>query len=458
MASLLAGAAKVCISPPQAVLDEMNALGSYTSFKGVYKDVFARCIALSDGSRQFLIFSMETGSFPGQRIFRERLSRELGIDPDAVMLGNTHNHQMVGASDPAEQPPGMERSGPRTRLDEINDELMIFFHDRAMEAAKEAISRQVPAKMGYASGESHINASRDWDTPLGGLQNSDYSGYSDRELVVMKVDTIDGDPIAMLVNFGVHSNMLYVYRFNDEFPYICGDLGGEIMEYVENATAGRYICGWIEAAAGDQNPLFMGGLFEAKPDQQGVFHMVADQLDAKSTIKIMEHLAAVQGLEVLKTAKKITAMSQDFDLKYGHSTAEIPGVVNARTRYHLAFKGGDDPNSRMTVLAEELRKDAPEETGPLTFRFHLAVLNGLAFCGINTEPYSYLGRIIKDVLPYPKTMVFAIDGGHLGYLPDVRKAEYAGFGTLDSHAKTPWDVEKAIYEGFRNLAWSLEHT
>ena len=64
---------------------------------------------------------------------------------------------------------------------------------------------------------------------------------------------------------------------------------------------------------------------------------------------------------------------------------------------------------------------------------------------------------LKDVLPYPKAMVFAIDGGHLGYLPDVRKAEYAGFGTLDSHAKTPWDVEKAIYEGFRDLAWDLDH-
>ena len=326
-----------------------------------------------------------------------------------------------------------------------------------MEAAREAISKQVPAKMGYASGESYINASRDWDTPLGGLQNSDYSGYSDRELVVMKVDTVGGEPIAMLVNFGVHSNMLYVYRFNDEFPYICGDLGGEIMEYVENATAGSYICGWVEAAAGDQNPLFMGALFEAKPDKDGKFHSKVNQLEAKSTIMIMEHLAAVQGLEILKTAEKIGAMSQDFDLKYGRSTVTIPGVVNARTRYHLAFKGGDDVNSRMTVLPEELRKDTPESSDPLTFQFHLAVLNGLAFCGINTEPYSYLGKIIKDVLPYPKAMVFAIDGGHLGYLPDVRKAEYAGFGTLDSHAKTPWDVEKAIYEGFRDLAWDLDH-
>lgn len=457
MGKLLAGAAKVRISPPQQWLDEMTELGSYTSFKGIYKDVYVRCIALSDGEKQFLIYSIEMGSFPGQRIFRQRLEQELGIDPNAVMLGNTHNHQMVGASDPAEQPPGMDRKGPRTKLDDINDRLMDFFHDRAMEAAREAISKQVPAKMGYASGESYINASRDWDTPLGGLQNSDYSGYSDRELVVMKVDTVGGEPIAMLVNFGVHSNMLYVYRFNDEFPYICGDLGGEIMEYVENATAGSYICGWVEAAAGDQNPLFMGALFEAKPDKDGKFHSKVNQLEAKSTIMIMEHLAAVQGLEILKTAEKIGAMSQDFDLKYGRSTVTIPGVVNARTRYHLAFKGGDDVNSRMTVLPEELRKDTPESSDPLTFQFHLAVLNGLAFCGINTEPYSYLGKIIKDVLPYPKAMVFAIDGGHLGYLPDVRKAEYAGFGTLDSHAKTPWDVEKAIYEGFRDLAWDLDH-
>lgn len=452
MGKLLAGASKVCISPEQRFLDELTALGSYTSFRSVYKDVFVRCIAFSDGAEKFLVFSIEMGSFPAQRVFREKLQAELGIHPDAVMLGNTHNHQMIGASDPAEQPPGMAKTGPRDRLDELNDELVAFFHEKAMQAAREAIAAMVPAKMGYASGQSYINASRDWDTPLGGLQNSDYSGYSDRELVVMKVDTVDGDPIALLVNFGVHSNMMYVFRFNGEFPYISGDLGGEIMEYVENATAGKYICGWVEAAAGDQNPLFMGALFEAKPDKEGNFHHVINELDAQSTLKIMEHLAAVQGLEVVKTAGKIKAMSQDFDLVYGRKQLSIPGIVNARTRYKLAFKGGDDLNSRMTVLPEELRRDQPEETGPITFNFHLAVLNGLAFCGINTEPYSYLGRIIKDVLPYPKAMVFAIDAGHLGYLPDVRKAEAAGFGTLDSHAKSPWDVEKAVYEGFRDLA------
>ena len=457
MGKLLAGASKVCISPPQTLLDEMTALGSYTSFKGVHKDVFVRCIAFSDGNEKFLIFSIEMGSFPAQRIFREKVQKELGIHPDAVMLGNTHNHQMVGASDPAEQPPGMSRKGPRTRMDEINDELVEFFQGRAMQAAKEAIAKLVPAKMGYASGESHINASRDWPTPLGGIQNSDYGGYSDRELVVMKVDTLEGEPIAMLVNFGVHSNMLYVFRFNDEFPYICGDLGGEIMEYVENATAGKYICGWVEAAAGDQNPVCMGAFFEAIPDKNGEFHNVVNQMDAKSTYHVMTHLAAVQGLEILKTTKKIAAMTQDFELKYGRSSITIPGVVNARTRYKLSFKGGDDLNGRMTVLPEELRQNPPEDSDPVVFQFHLAVLNGLAFCGINTEPYSYLGRIIKDVLPYPKAMVFAIDAGHLGYLPDVRKAEYAGFGTLDSHAKSPWDIERAVYEGFRDLAWDLDH-
>ena len=50
----------------------------------------------------------------------------------------------------------------------------------------------------------------------------------------------------------------------------------------------------------------------------------------------------------------------------------------------------------------------------------------------------------------------AIDAGHVGYIPDVRKSEYAGFGTLDSKAQSPWDTERVFYEGFRDLAEKIE--
>lgn len=461
MGKLLAGAAKIRLTPPQSILDEMTANDSYTSFKGVYKDVYARCIALSNGTETFLVYSVELGSFPAQRRFRELVQQELGIHPDAVMLGNTHNHQCVNAGDDSEAPPksGDQINAPKNPvLEEINERLIQFFHGRCLQAAKEAIAKMVPAKMGYASGESYINASRDWDTPIGGLQNSDYSGYSDRELVVMKVDSLDGDPIGMVVNFGVHSNMLYIYRFNDEFPLICGDIAGEIMEFVENASAGRYVCAWVEAAAGDQNPLMMGASFGVQANPDGSFTRTQKNLSAESTIVLMEHLAQTQGLEILKTARKITAMTSDFELKHIRCEYPIPGIVNARTYFNLAFKGGDDTSgkTKFEVTPDEYAAMERIPADPLVFKFHLAVLNGLAFCGINTEPYSYLGRIIKDVLPYPKAMVFAIDAGHLGYLPDVRKAEKLGFGTLDSHAETPWDVERAVYEGFRNLARELE--
>lgn len=458
MGKLLAGAGKACISPSKAIIDELYSLEP-NSYTGIYKDVYVRCVALSDGTEKFLIFSIEMNFFPAQRRFRDLLQKELGVHPDAVMLGNTHNHQMARATDPAEQPPGGPpfESKPQ-RLREINEELIQFFHSRALQAAREAVANLVPAKMGYASGTSYINASRDWPTPVGGLQNSDYGGYSDRELVVMKVESLDGNPIATLVNFGVHSNMLYGFRFNGQFTEICGDIAGEIMEFVENASAGKDICLWVEAAAGDQNPLVTGFVMGVKAEKDGTFSQTRSDLDAKSTILIMEHLAQVQGLEILKTSKSICNMGSDFELKYGRSEYAIPGVVNARVRFNLAFKGGDDDGGkkRNTVMPEELRAAEPIDSDPVVFKFHLAVLNGLAFCGINTEPYSYLGRIIKDVLPYPKAMIFAIDAGHLGYLPDVRKAEYAGFGTLDSHAKSPWDIERAVYEGFRDLSAEIE--
>ena len=454
MGKLLAGAAKRKITIPDDIMKEMDELGSYSAYKGVYKDTYVRCLALTDGMEKLLIYSIEAGSFPGQRIFREKAQKEFGIDPDAVMLGNTHNHQGVNASAEGENPPGM--SNPTGRLGELNDWIVDYFHNQSLNAAREALGNAVPAKMGYESGESYINASRDWPTPVGGLQNSDYGGYSDRELPVMRVDSLEGETIAILTNFGVHSNVLYSLRFDGSFPYACGDLGGEIMEFVENAYAGKAVCLWTEAAAGDQNPLFTAFSFGVRANPDGTFVKEKKDLDAKSAIVVLEHLAQVQGLEILKTAKKIKNMTSDFDLHYGHTTRTVPGKVNARTMFKLGFKGSDDADARMEVMPDELEATPIQPGDPVEFKLHMVVLNGLALCGVNTEPYSYLGRIIKDVLPYPKAMIFAIDGGHVGYMPDVRKAEYAGFGTLDNHAQTPWDTEKAFYEGFRELAKKFE--
>lgn len=51
-------------------------------------------------------------------------------------------------------------------------------------------------------------------------------------------------------------------------------------------------------------------------------------------------------------------------------------------------------------------------------------------------------------------MVFAIDAGHLGCLPDVRGTEYADFGALRSHTNGLWDTERTVYEEVCSLAQS----
>ena len=460
MGKLLAGAAKTDITPSQELLDRLSTVNPRSSFRGVYKHIYMRCAAFSDGKDTFFVFGCELGSFPAQRRFREKMQREFGVHPDAVMLGNTHNHQCVNAGDNDESP--MPRKGPApaepSPMDLLNEELIGFFHDRALEAARAAMAALVPARMGFASGESHINASRDWATPIGGLQNSDYSGYSDRELPVIKVEDLEGRTIALLTNFGVHSNVMYSLRFNGGFPYLSGDLGGEIMEYVENALAGQGICIWTEAAAGDQNPLFTSFLFGCKALPDGSFVKTQQDMQAETALMLLEHMAQVQGLEILTTAKKIRTMTEDFDLRFGRVERQIPGVVNLRTRFGLVFAAGGDESGpvKMEVSREELEALEPMPADPVTFKFHLVLFNGFAFCGVNTEPYSWLGRLIKDTVPAAGAMVFAIDAGHVGYIPDVRKAEKLGFGTLDSHAESPWDTERAFYESFRDLGRRLE--
>ena len=72
-------------------------------------------------------------------------------------------------------------------------------------AVKQAASSMQPARLGYGVGVTDINVSRDLPTPKGFAQGSNPSGYSDKSLPVVRIEGMDGKPIAVIMNVAVRS-------------------------------------------------------------------------------------------------------------------------------------------------------------------------------------------------------------------------------------------------------------
>jgi hypothetical protein len=308
-------------------------------------------------------------------------------------------------------------------------------------AVGEAIEALRPAKMGVGSGPSYINVSRDWPTPAGTLQGPNLQAYSDKELTVMKVEGLDGKPIAMLLNYAMHGNMLFTLRYNGSFSAVGGDVQGRISRFVENAVGEGCVCGWAIGAAGDQNPII--GTCDSFPtvDENGKFSVVRNEYDPKTMMTFMDRLASIQGLDALNISAAITTYTEEFKLRYGTIVKEVPGFEPARR----------GPGPRQAAEERKLGE-------PLKYWFHLMAVNDFGFAGANCEAYSKLGRIVKDVLPYEKSMFFGIeyDTWKNGYIADVRTAEWKGFGAGGSDAADPWETERAFYTGFRDLVKDIE--
>jgi hypothetical protein len=386
---LLAAAVKRDITPSK------NQLMDFGAFDCFYQKVYARVTVLSNGIEHFVIVNVELKKVPDVDGIRKQICTGFHVRPSAVLLTCTNNSLAV-ITDKAEE------SGYVTSV-----------HDQIMDALKEVFSKLEPARMGAVSVESRLNVNCYWPTPVGILRNANYQGYSDKEMVVLRVENASGLPIAILCNYGMQANMLEGLKEKGGFTKFGGDLPGAICEYVEKAYGNGCVATWIFGAGCDQMPLLISRQENPVPDENGGFRLSEKILDEKSTFAVMEYFASLQGMDIFHANERISALSDKFDLRFAEIGREID-------------KGWE--NRPKLILS-------------------LAVLNGVAFAGANFEPCSSLGHTIRKVLPYGCTF---IAGGCLGDLGEILSG--CELNNSDEYTCDAWESEKAVFEGFRDLA------
>ena len=197
MPDLYAGAARRVINPPLGI----RTFG-FSSREGLVQsiesDLTASALVLSDGRTKVVIVATDTGwmDLPVMNGLRERIAEAVGTASSHVMVNLNHTHSSPATPEWFPDEPGQVALQSRYQEDLCG---------WITEAAREADERKVAARIGAGRGDCRIGVYRRETDPDGEVFLGEVPGHpTDPSVGVLRVDDLEGRPIATLFSYGCH--------------------------------------------------------------------------------------------------------------------------------------------------------------------------------------------------------------------------------------------------------------
>jgi len=386
------GAAKADITPEESLIKDLYGLMSI-SYAGVLDPLFLRVLAFSDGGQKALVVSFDLDKAPNPVTWIPEIVGMTGIPEENISYFSTHNHSAPLHT----MRPGDPHAAPKTK--EQKEALTLyeaFIKEKLFDAVREALENMQPAKMGYGWGESYINMNRNAEFyyeaedgkiyPYVALGAHD-SAPVDRSVFVMKVEDLNGNPLAFFVNYAVHCCTMFRNRYDEEGHMgISGDIAGNVSRSIEEKFPGS-VAVWSSGAAGDVNPIIGNEVYYPSPEDGSRIEWLFP--DAETIHTVMLSLAYRHFADILRVIRQISCTSDSVKVGGALEWSETPFV------------------------------DSEEETYGI--RLHLLRLGDVALCGIGGELFSSFGRQIRQKSPLKNTVVINHDASLIrdaGYIMD----------------------------------------
>ncbi len=387
--NLRAGVSRVDITPPLGV-DLWGYFDRSGPANGKLDPLFARVLVLDDGRKSVAVITLDLGrSFGPPQIawLRDKARRQHGVAE--VMLIASHTH-----------------SGPM--IDDSYDDGVPEWEQRALEkiadAIGEAVAKLKTARIDAGLGQATIGHNRRVVQSDGSVKmlwrnsSGQQTGMIDPTVGVIRVDDVNGNPMAILVNYACHPVIFGPdnLRYSADFP-------GAMAKLVESSFDDKPICFFLQGAPGDINPML-----DKTP--------LAENADALK-IEVGEQL----GREVVRVAKTIKA-----EIPANPEIAFLSEELRFRNRWDL------DSMRQMLTLAfppalakRYQRYITPEIVTPVTT---LVINKQIALVGLAGEPFVGLQLLLKSRSPLPMTFLTGYTNGYYGYFPTISAAVSGGYG------------------------------
>jgi neutral ceramidase len=443
MGSFEAGAARVDITPDAKLIPR--------PFTSIHDQLYARAIYMENGPDRAVLLNADVGAI--STAITEQASAEISqkfkVPAANILISATHDHSATfgGPRPPA---PGSSQSATNRPADDFGKKL----ESGLVQAAQQAHDRVQPARIGYGTGGLYLNVNRDAideKTRLWSQEpNPDYP--SDKTLAVIKIESLNGDLIAVYMNYAMHANSLFLEGM------ISGDFPGEAERYIEHMYNDKAVALWTSGAAGDQNPLYLrANLKIANERIQAV--MDAEHVDLGTAImhamftgdpqadKIrVDPVALEQSLQLIKSMGQITA----------EETIRVMSqirVMNNEVKIEGAQQEIGCPGRRRLDTGREgapgKYEDSPD---PVRIKIGALRIGDIALGSANAELYNMIGQRTKAESKLHDTIVVTLTNGmaNSGYIPTDDAFGRYTFQVLSTSLK-PGCAEPGIERGIDGM-------
>lgn len=380
--SLQAGASRVDITPP-AGFEMWGAAGRKGFAESTLDPLFARTLVLKVGDTAVALVALDLGrTFSREQMDRVRRKVKGSAGIRHAIFTASHTHTGPNIMDDAYIAASKNRWEPEA-LEKIT---------RGIEMAARNLA---PARIGVGLGASYIGHNRQ-DGPVRSL-GKNLSGVRtsphDPIVTVIRVDTLTGEPIAILAHHAVHPVVLnHVTRYSADFP-------GAMTAYVEKAGKAG-ICFFLQGACGDINS-----------HQVAVGGLVSEATKTGYALgRIVERVS--RDIRTQKTEASSLQIAEDEMIFPARWDMEKLKRLDAPPTYHQWLATG-----------RPIGYPPGEVRVPVTT---LLIHRTLAFVTMPGEPYVDLQIDLRERLPEVHTVLMGYTNGYVGYLPTIRAATRDG--------------------------------
>lgn len=376
--------------------------------------LYSTCIAMTEGDETVLLFTQDlVRSYePWVQAVRERITAELGIPADRIMLCSTHTH-----------------SGPETNSNDprITAYLELYL-DAMVKAAKTALEdRAVASLYGTKTELENMTFVRHYRMSDGTFAGSNFGSFSgnipvehateaDNEMLLVKFDRGDEKKDILLVNWQAHPDHSRALGVTS----ISADFIGPLRTKLEKES-GMQVA-YFTGDTGNLNP------FSQMKDNHGLSWNEYGEKLAQYAMDALPGLTAIEGDGIKATQVQFEyAMNHDHEDKL-EQAKEVNALGNTETANALAKQYGLGSYMEAANVLQRVNRPA---TG--TMELNAFYVAGMAFITAPYEMFSDNGIYIKENSPFDMTLLCTNANDWNSYCATEEAYDYVSYESSAGH-------------------------
>jgi len=419
---LKAGFARCDITPPLGI----SVQGYYEprTAKGVLDPLLATAVAFDDGEKRAVVMSVDVigMNMEFMSILRPAVAKAIDTDVDGVFIACTHTHLGPGVASVESKIGEFENS-------EYGEWLIKRLADTAALAVQDFASvTQKCFTQGEVKDVSFIRRYRMKDGSVRtnpGWQNPDIDhvlGTSDEQAQLFIIKR-ENKPEIGIVNFQVHPDVISGELLSADYPKFVRDT------YELNVP--NSLCMYVNGTQGDSNHIDV----RLDPEKEcAAGYARARYMGRKIAMSVISNyeLAKVLPGDKIAYAKKIVTTKFNKGMP-----EEIPAALALAKRYHELGSEGALPEvhgmARTELIAKATRIEVMQSKPDNKELIVCAVSVGdMVFVSFPGEPFTAVGRQLKENSPFALTIPACCANGYEGYYPVASAFSEGGYEALSS--------------------------